>query len=82
MSWKALLAPAELDAGVTTTLPPRVALLPNGSFSVAVMFADSTPAVELLVADVNATRSAAAALTVKTRAAGLVSDESFASVTL
>ena len=29
------------------------------------MFADSTPAVEPLVADVNATRSAAAALTVK-----------------
>ena len=40
-----------LVASVTVTSPPRVASLPNASFSVAVKFADSTPAVPELAPD-------------------------------
>ena len=63
--WNALFAPVEVEAGVIVTLSPRVAVFPNWSLRVAVMSADSVPAVEELVADVKAMWSGAAGLTVK-----------------
>ena len=68
----ALFAPAELDAGVTTTFVPFVAAFPNASSSVAVSGVEFAPAV-VLVAPVRAIWLAAAGLTVNESAPGFVS---------
>src|SRR5438270_592738 len=75
----AFAEPVELEAGVITVSAPRVALLPNASFNVAVRSPEFTPAVAE-VAPVSAMWSAAAALTVNAYPAGLVSEPSFDSV--
>ena len=64
VSWNALCPPLEDEAGVIVTSVPRVPEFPYGSSRVAMMSADSEPAVEELVDDVNAILLGAAAETV------------------